>query len=910
VIDPTTRELGRLVPDFVRDDGNGFLHDAPADWAQTRLFDAFLTLLERLGERRPTMLVVEDIHWADRSTRDLLDFVARRLRHERVFVIATYRSDELHRRHPLRPWLAEMSRLARVEQMELTRFQPEEVAELLAAIEGRRPSAPIIEAIVHRAGGNPFFSEELLAAGSADTTVLPARLRDVLLGRIGSLSESAGRLVEAASVAGGTIDHDLLRTVLGVDDDALADAIDEAIASTVLVPVDGDASGGSYAFRHALLGEAVYDEMLASERRRLHAAFAAALASQPTPEGAAGASHLAALAHHASAANDLPLALRASIAAARASTATSGFFEAARAYERAIALWDSVREADRPADEDHVELLFETSGAFHTAGEAERAREAAVLAAAGVDATLEPLRSARVQERLAWSIYHTGDVADAIRVLTEVVEGLDVLPPSPEGAGCQAALATLTLYVGRYREAATIAERAIGMSRAVGSAGREIEAMGVLGAALAIVGECDRGLDVLRDALAKAHGLGNPVLISTTYLSLASTLFDCDALDDAVAIGVEGSAWARGLHVQGFDTMAVEALLPLGRLQEATAIIASMPSEFDGGVGWSWNGVFAGIIAVRTGRLAEAQVLQEIRRVSTATLTDAAFGGNLAGGLIELALAERRLDDARRIVDEGLVWLADADDVRFRSRVLRLGVSVEAEIATNARARRDADAEATARSVGLARLDRLRELVNAYDDGTSPVFSEARLNRALGEAEATRLVDRPDPAAWMSAANRLRVPRRPYELAWCLCRQAEAMLATRALRSDVSDVLGEASILAQEVGAALLIDAIRDLARIARLDLPSSTEPASPDGEGDQGVLDVADDVVDPYGLTAREREVLALLVEGQTNRRIAETLFISESTASVHVSNIIGKLGVSNRVEAASAALRSGLAR
>ena len=403
--------------------------------------------------------------------------------------------------------------------------------------------------------------------------------------------------------------------------------------------------------------------------------------------------------------------------------------------------------------------------------------------------------------------------------------------------------------------------------------------MGVLGAALAIVGECDRGLDVLRQALAKAHELGDPVLISTSYLSLASTLFDCDALDDAVAIGLEGSAWARGLRVPGFDTMAVESLLPLGRLREATAIIASMPNEFDGGVGWSWNGVFAGIIAVRTGRLDEAQALHEIRSVSTATLADAAFGGNLAGGLIELALAEGRLDDARGIVDESLVWLADADDVRFRSRVLRLGVSVEAEAATNARARRDADAEQAARAVGEGRLERLRELVAAYDDGVSPVFGEARVNWAIAEAEGTRLVDRPDPDAWMSAANRLRVPRRPYELAWCRYRQAEAMLASRAPRPDVGDVLGEALRLADEIGAGLLVDAIRNLARIARLELPSPVEPVSPDDVGAGGVPGPAGDVADPYGLTAREREVLALLVEGQTNRRIAQALFISEST-------------------------------
>lgn len=910
VIDPTTRELGRLIPDFLWNDGDGFLQVAPADWAQTRLFDAFLTLLERLGERRSVVLVTEDVHWADRSTRDLLDFVARRLRNERVFVIATYRTDELHRRHPLRPWLAEMSRLARVEQMELARFERDEVAELLAAIEGRRPSASTVEAIAHRAEGNPFFSEELLAAGSTGPNVLPARLRDVLLGRIGSLSAPAGRLVEAASAAGRTVDHDLLGTVLGMDDDELAGAIEEAISSTILVPVDGDVAGGSYAFRHALLGEAVYDEILASERRRLHAAYSAALAALPTPDGAAGASHLAALAHHASAANDLPLALQASIAAARASAATSGFFEAARAYERAIALWDSVPEADRPPDEDHVELLFETSGAFQTAQETERAREVARLAAAGVDSDREPLRSARLEERLAWAIYLNGDLAEATRLLDGVVARLDGQPPSPEGAGCLSTLATFTLYGGRYRAAAGIAERAIAMSQSVGAGGREVEAMGALGAALAIVGECDRGLDVLREALAKAHDHRDPILIGMAYLALASTLFDCDALEDSVAVGLEGSAWARGLRIPGFDTMAVEGLVPLGRWRESEAILRSIPPDHDKGVGSSWNGIFAGIIAVRAGRPAEAQQLHDIRREATALLTDAATAGNLGGALIELALAEGRLDDAREIVDEGLGWLAVGDDVRFRSRVLRLGVTVEAEIAANARARRDGDIEAAARTLGLTRLERLRELTAAYVDEVSPVFGEARANRALAEAEATRLVDRPDPAAWITAASRFRVPRRPYELAWCCYRQAEAMLAKRAPRNQVSEVLGEAAELAGEIGAALLADAIGGLARIARLELPSPSLPVTDDAEGAAGDAATGEDDADPYGLTTREREVLALLVEGQTNRRIAEALFISESTASVHVSNIIGKLGVSNRVEAAAAAVRSGLAR
>ena len=213
LIDPATRELARLVPELL-DDPRDIPSDAPPEWAQTRLFELTI-LLERLGRRRPVTLVVEDVHWADRSTRDLLAFLARRLRDERVLVIVTYRSDELHRRHPLRPWLAELARLPRVEQVDLERFDRAELADQLAAIHGAPVPSSLVDLIARRSEGNPFFAEELLAAGSAGEATLPARLRDVLFGRIGSLSGPAGQVLDAASVAGGAVDHDLLRAVLG-----------------------------------------------------------------------------------------------------------------------------------------------------------------------------------------------------------------------------------------------------------------------------------------------------------------------------------------------------------------------------------------------------------------------------------------------------------------------------------------------------------------------------------------------------------------------------------------------------------------------------------------------------------------------------------------------------------------------
>jgi DNA-binding CsgD family transcriptional regulator/tetratricopeptide (TPR) repeat protein len=907
LIDPATQELARLVPELLAD-GRELPPDLPSDWAQTRLFEGFLILLERLGQQRPVTVVVEDVHWADRSTLDLLAFIARRLRGERVLVIATYRSDELHRRHPLRPWLAELRRLPRVEHVELDRFDRAEVAQQLSAIHGDTVPTPLIDLIARRSEGNPFFAEELLAAGSADQATVPTRLRDVLLGRVGLLSAAAGRVLDAVSVAGGTVDHDLLRAVLHLEEDALAMALDEATSSQLLRPTADAGWAGSYAFRHALLGEAIHDELLESERRRLHAAYAAALDARPTPDGAAGASHLARLAHHAAAANDLALALRASIASARASGATWAFHEAARAFERAIALWESVPVADRPAEEDYVELLYETSGALDTALEPQRAREAAQLAVDSVDAAREPVRSARLIERLAWAVYLTNDLAAGIHLLQQAVVRLDGLPPSEEAAACLASLANFTLYAGRYRDAIPIAERAISISDAVGAMGRKVWAMGALGASLALTGDCARGLSVLRDALAVADDLGDPELLGMAYLGLSSTLYDCDDLEESVAVGLAGAAWASGLRLPGFSAMPVEGQLPLGRYREAEVILRDLTLRSVGAVGDHWDRVFAGIIAVRTGQLAEAQVLPQVRQDAPELLADVAFAGNLAGGLIELALAEDRLLDGRLHVDEGLDWLKDADDIRFRARVLRLAVSIEADIAAVARARRDEAGETIARELGVARADRLRELMAGTDD-TSPVFAEARGNLALAEAEVTRLLNKPDPAAWSAAADRFLVPRRPYELAWCRYREAEALLAVRASRAAASAATGEALALAEGIGAAPLVATIARFARMARLEVTSTPVREPPLEPGPESASGRTDEPDDPFGLTEREREVLTLLVAGETNRRIAETLFISESTASVHVSNIIGKLGVSNRVEAAAAAVRSGLA-
>ena len=163
-----TSDLGRLMPEL----GSGPTADAGVfdrpDWVQARIFEGMLALLRALGEQTPVVLVVEDLHWSDSSTRDLLSFLARNARTERLVIIGTYRTDDLHRRHPLRPWLAEMERLPRVVRTEVGRLGQSELVDLISAILGHRPPSDLVDAIAKRAEGNPFFVEELLACGIED----------------------------------------------------------------------------------------------------------------------------------------------------------------------------------------------------------------------------------------------------------------------------------------------------------------------------------------------------------------------------------------------------------------------------------------------------------------------------------------------------------------------------------------------------------------------------------------------------------------------------------------------------------------------------------------------------------------------------------------------------------------------
>jgi predicted ATPase len=339
----------------------------PEAESRPEVFDALLALLDRLG---PVLLVLEDLHWADPSTRDFLVFLVRSARAERLCTVATYRSDELHRRHPLRPLLAELERVPGVERIALERFSREELAEQVTGILDEPAEDRLADRLYVRSQGNPLYTEELLAAASDGAGELPATLRDAVLGRFERLPAAAREVVRIAAVAERPLSPALLAAACDLPAAELRDGAREAVAGRLLV-IRPD---GTYAFRHALVGEVIYEDLLPGERTALHAALGEAIEREPALLGDTPA---AALATHWRGAHDLPRMLEASVAAGFEARRVQAPREALRHLETALSLWDRVPDAAERAGRPRSEVLREAAAA---AGECFAASRSVALA--------------------------------------------------------------------------------------------------------------------------------------------------------------------------------------------------------------------------------------------------------------------------------------------------------------------------------------------------------------------------------------------------------------------------------------------------------------------------------------------------------------------------------------------------
>ena len=422
-------ELARLVPDLgpvtaAEDRGLAIASD------QSRLFEFVLGFLERLAATAPVLFVVEDLHWSDRSTRDLLGFLVRNLRDTPITLLLTYRSDDLHRRHPLLPFLAELERTGRAERLDLRPLTLGDAGSQLRAIAGHDLDAGLVASIHARSNGNPFFAEELLAAAGDDgRSMLPATLRDVVLARVAGLAEPTQEFLRVASATGQRLDPAILAEAVAMDEATLYDALRESVQRQVLV-ADPTAGVERYAFRHALVQEAIYDDLLPGERTRLHSAFARSLERR----GGDDPNQAAELAYHWYAAHDLPRAFGASVTAGQVAESRHAYAEASTSYERAIELWDQVPDAADRAGRDRVDLLS-TAASVGRFIEPARAVDLTRTAIGLVDATADPARAGFLNERLGRYCWIAGQGEAAQAAYREAVRLTPADPPSVGRAG-------------------------------------------------------------------------------------------------------------------------------------------------------------------------------------------------------------------------------------------------------------------------------------------------------------------------------------------------------------------------------------------------------------------------------------------------------------------------------------------
>jgi DNA-binding CsgD family transcriptional regulator/tetratricopeptide (TPR) repeat protein len=885
---PATPVLARLLPELAGDRAVDGTASAPGSTgssggagsetsaqtsgeARARLFEEFLTLLERLAEQRPLVLVIEDAHWADRSSRDLIAFLIgyqRALRN--VLIVVTFRSDELHRTHPLRPLLAELARIDWVERTELPRLSRGQAEELAAAVLGRSPDSALTDTLYERAEGNPLFTEELLACpGCAD---IPDSLADLLQQAVRRLPEDTQEVLRVASAGSGSTSHTLLARVTGRTEYELTAAIRPAVTGNVLVT-----TADGYAFRHALIREAVHEDLLPGEHSQVHTRFALAIDADPAfvCDGRADVEK----AHHWYAAHNttgaLTSAWQASVRASRAVAHAERLVLLARVLE----LWDQVPDATERIGADHVRVLEEAAAAALDAGEHQRGLAFTESALAELDEDAAPIRVALLlsqRHTFGRDLGRPESLADLDRALRLVPEAVS------KQARTQLLLAAVRhgCHDGGPHFSAW-AKEALRLGREAGDRDAEAQAL----AAMAVIeagplGQAAPGSEPLlliaqARAIAEQAGAYQPVLKLVIYES--HLLCGAGEYERAAVVAQQGIADAErhGLARTRGAFLAInlaEPLLYLGRWDEAAAVAEraldlAPPSLTRVGL-WTLSGSIAlarGDVATAARRAAASRaVLSGVRYDDQENLPQALLD-------IELSLATEGPATAVALAAEALErYDLSASSPRYVWPLLVIGAAAAGEAPGDA---------------STALLGRLRTLAEKLQV-SGPVQRAWRLSYAAVDPQADA-----DTAGAGDAVGRLAAADgavaawealgQPYPAAVALVRAAAIALSGPAGREAATVRLRRAAPIAERLGARPLAEQIAGLAR-----------RAGGTGTGQER-----------FGLTAREIEVLRLVTAGQSNREIAADLFISPKTASVHVSNILAKLDAATRTEAAARA-------
>lgn len=836
------------------------------------LFDTVLELLGRFGSH-PTFVAFDDLHWADPLTWGLFEFLARNLSDERVVVVATFRSAASGLSQHQRTRLAEIGRLPIVRRIDLAGLDRAAVARQVGVLLGAAAGPGVVDEIAARGQGNPLFTEELVAAHAAGEP-LPLVLRDLLAADLADLDATARGVMEALSAIGREAPHELLAAVVDLDEEVLESALHAAVRAEVLLV---DQGSGTYRFRHPLLGEVVGAGLLPSEQRRLHHRIAEVLAAFPGWTLTPVAPH-AELALHLHRAGAVEEAVAASL---RAADELEGFAQ----HTALQHLLDALEHLHEPAgaEGERRRRCWQAADLAYSTGQG----ALAVDLATGAMALGEPDRGAAWgHERLGRYLWTAGRLEESFEEYGLAAALLDpAASGAEETAAVQAGLAQADLLFCRFdaAEARSVAVRDLVTADVAPTAW--VDATRVLSFTRGRDGDADGAVGLASAAVDAARTATDRAL---AVIYLVEVLLQDARYEQAVAVALDGAAEGQRLGMDGsmggyLAAMAAEGLCVLGRLDEASQVLERL-RDVDGVPPTRMRVALAeaGVAIRRHGDLDTAR-----RRLDEAggLPTDPWHEACLQATAAEVHLIGRCYDEALRWARAGL---AGADDRRSPARFAMSAVVAETELALDRRARKEElDPQEL---VGALRtlIDDARGRCTRYDGSTSALAAAQLLH---AEAHLSLLGD-PYPNAWATAAARWQA----LGDGWCECvarlHEAEAAIATAA-PARAAAALQAAHRIAAELRAAPLVEQVEAVSRRTRL----SVEPSE--------VRAVAADDVERLGLTSREAEVLACVAAGRTNRQIGEELFVSTKTASVHVSNILRKLGVNSRVDAGAVARR-----
>jgi DNA-binding CsgD family transcriptional regulator/tetratricopeptide (TPR) repeat protein len=840
------------------------------------LFVAVLELFSHLAAEAAVVVGFEDLHWADTVTWDLFDYLARNLIDERVVLVGTFRDNEVAARPPQRGRLAELARLPGAHRIHLEGLDRDEIAQRVAMLLGTPAPKGLVDQVAARGRGNPFFTGELVAAHLSGDAI-PLVLSDLISAEIADLDERARLVLGAVAAIGRETPHNLLVAIVGVSDDEVEAALRSVIDARLLV-VNNDA----YRFRHPLLGEVVYADLLPPQRARLHRSIAAALAQQPT-DALRRADRAGELAFHLDLAGDIEEAFTALLAAADAAE-TIAPAAAFSHLERAFELWDAAGASAGAANRGH-RLWQAADIATSTVGN-ERAVQ---LAQAAFQHGPPPLGVAWGHERLGRYLWATGRQQESSAEFAKAVALLND-DDGTASAAVYAGLGQAELMAGNYATAERWCIRVFDVVKvpvddplAWGMACR------VLGVVRGNQGDPAAGVVLCRESAAAAYS-ALARTFANVYLSVA--LGDAgdyqavlDTALDAVADGqLSGTDRGFGCYL---DSLAAEALVRLGRWTEVAGVLARQPIADTLPVGLLRLGRVNALLAARRGETDRA--LAELATIAAlpldgwhVTIRDATAA--------DVHLALGNWDEAAQAAERG--WAATcATSVLWAARFAMFGLVADVERTLDQRARRqpvDVDA-ALARS--QQRLDAVRSFAEGVSGGPQ---RDTAAHLAQAGASLTRLTVS-DASAWAEAVARWNELGDRWATAVALVREAEAA-ATAGAADRAATSLRRSHAIASELGAVPLLAEIDAVSSRTRVSIDAPTR------------ITLDETSAERLGLTPREAEVLALVAAGRTNRQIGDELYVSDKTASVHVSNILRKLGVNSRVDAAAVAQRLGM--